>query len=52
MISALAGLLHKLRDGLLVAADALQRGDEIEAAQILETTIDETRKALQELRAA
>lgn len=52
MIGALASLLHSLRDGLLVAAAALERGEEVEAAAILEQTITETRAALEELRAA
>lgn len=45
-------LLHQLRDGLLVAATHLERGDEVEAAESLEQTLTHCRDELQELRAA
>lgn len=45
-------LLHRLRDGLLVAATHLERGEEVEAAESLEKTLSDCRDELQELKAA
>lgn len=47
-----ASILHRIRDGLLVAASALERDDEIGAAEELERTITEAREGIDEMRAA
>lgn len=49
---SLAALLHRLRDGLLMAANLLERGDEIAAAEEIERTISQAREDLEDLRAA
>lgn len=51
-MSALVDLLHRLRDGLLVSASALERGDETEAADCLERMLAETREEIKKLRDA
>lgn len=52
MKSQLAQLLHQLRDRLLVAAAAIERGDDLAAADELEEAMDEARRGIEELRAA
>jgi len=52
MVSPLAALLHRMRDGLLTAANLLERGDELEAAEQIERTLAEARAEIDELRAA
>jgi hypothetical protein len=49
-VNELTKLLHFLRDGLLLAIGALERGNEIEAAEQLESTLTEGRKRVEELR--
>jgi hypothetical protein len=51
-MSELSALLHFLRDGLLLAIGALDRDDELAAAEQLEETLNEGRRRLEELRAA
>lgn len=51
-MSDIADLLHRIRDGLLVAASAIERDDELGAAEELERTITEARERLEELKAA
>lgn len=51
-MSALSRLLHELRDGLLVAISALERGDEVGAFEELERIASRTREGLEELRVA
>lgn len=50
-MSALSQLLHELRDGLLVAIAALERGDELGAFEELERIAGRIRVGLEELRA-
>jgi len=51
-VSPLASLLHRLRDGLLTAANLLERGKDIEAAEEIERALAEAREGLEELKAA
>lgn len=45
-MSSVAGLLHKIRDALLVASEQLARGDENAAAETIENATVEIRKEL------
>ena len=46
MPSSLGGLLHKIRDALLVAASELERGDEAAAAETITDAANEIREEL------
>ncbi len=49
-MSEVSELIHRIRDGLLVAATAIERDDELAAAEVLERTISEARDRIDELR--
>jgi hypothetical protein len=51
-MTPLASVLHKLRDALLVAAAALERGDETEAAEAIEDAAREIREKIEEADSA
>lgn len=46
-MTPLGDILHKLRDALLVAASALERGDETEAAEAIEDAARDIRAQLE-----
>jgi hypothetical protein len=52
MMATLAALLHRIRDGLLVAAVAVERGDDDAAVDALEVTLADARSTLEELKAS
>lgn len=51
-MSWLVEILHTLRDDLLRATSALERGDEISCLRELEQAAEKIRSAVEEIRAA
>lgn len=50
-MSGLAAVLHRLRDRVLLAIAALERGDELGAADEIEGAVAEARARIRELAA-